>query len=673
MPNLLIFVDTANVVTMAEFHSILLFLSSLNRIETQHRGAPHITFLDLDLQATDLQNATPVPVERITGWIGTTGRANPNLGSKFGNLDRTGGDVAVTLGLAVTLAFNLAFNWILPADCIRSPFLLAGDRSPVVAMRRGPVATKSPLPKWDMDPIRPAHAAMRAARPSNLAIRTPSLAVRVLQDQMPALYKSMTQHDLTLHREYNFIKCPDAKKCTTCDNFCDHVAELLEGLSDGDSQDSVDGEVDSEDSVDEEVDASIPCQRAVGKSSVDDALVLQQVRSFISVNSSLGELAGAAAASELADLKLKLNDALSDNQRLHQQLRDLERRLKDAPSNPRKRRASESTDAAVAPPPKRIETPASTGAFEPVLPSDLSNPNAVWQRLNGMAKPGPQASHLLLAQWLQHREVEVCRGIPLRQPLYAVDLRDARGHQEFFSRIPFKRHSSDPYPKRRRIRCTAALLRVLVVPRLYQETIQAHNIHIDPTPQLLPCEFPQFIEAIDALSTSSIAALLAARGVTAATADDTWQFCHNYIRALIGADDEPALNKAEWKKIVAVEENELKLRGVPPGLRNEAEDLYPRVVPGQHRPKGSTGNRKEGLAIRSAPYRNGGSTSPTLIQVLPVYGREKRLRLRSKLASCSKWWPVAYGGVNYVERADEKYFTFNIEQLSQLELNPSST
>ncbi|KAJ7033319.1 hypothetical protein C8F04DRAFT_1184304 [Mycena alexandri] len=434
----------------------------------------------------------------------------------------------------------------------------------------------------DSEPQIEPPLAIRALRSKNPAMYAEMIAQKMtlyaeMIAQKMTLYAEMIAQKMTLHRDYNSIKCV-SQKCKACNTFYDHIdakrqKRRLKSASDHEGQG-----------------ADTNPTLKLGESAVDVTFNLQKVLGYLSTIDTMEELVGVAAATELSTCKRKLLEIETTNKQLEGQLKALRRQLNSQTS--RKRPAEEDID-----PRANKRSPESDGVATATLPisaADLANPDGVWDTLHNMPRPGPEDNYILLAQWLQHREVQNFPGILLKAPHFTVDLRDPRGHQQVFTRVPHHRHGNDHGWKRRRQRCILALLRILTVPGLYGSLIHQHNIPIHALKQLTPCDFPGSADEVDRLSKHEVATLLAKRGLTVVDADDLWQFCHRYVCAefhVIG-EGKSDFQEADFVEILTSEETAIKLRGLPPGLKPPQEDIYPRTVPGHRRPPASGGTGK---------------------------------------------------------------------------------
>ncbi|KAJ7739532.1 hypothetical protein B0H16DRAFT_1465189 [Mycena metata] len=420
-----------------------------------------------------------------------------------------------------------------------------------------------------MAPLQKIGAVMQTRRAQEAISELP-LAVTVLHDKAPELYAEMVGRKMTLHKDYKSVKCI-GKDCRHCNSYYDHI-DTRRHKKRKNSESNAGGVTD------------VPGALEIGDSAIDVAFTLQSILGYQATVNSMEELAGVDAATELVSCRRKLAAAETQKKQLEGQLKALRRQLNSqSSSTSHKRSAEEIIDPRAL---KRLTlSDGSTSAMLPVSAEDLMDLDAVWKRLHNMTRPQPQDDYVLLAQWLQHREVMDFPGIPLSPSDFTVDLRDARGYQQVFTRVPNHSHGSDPAPKRRRSRCVLGIMRVLTVPGQYADLTSARSLHIQSNPVLAPCAFPDTAEAVDLLTVEEIATLLGQRGLTVADADDAWQFCHRFVRAEFGADRHADYPDGDLVPIIASEDTALKMRGLPPGLNAHHEDLYPRSVPGHRRPQ----------------------------------------------------------------------------------------
>ncbi|KAJ7821429.1 hypothetical protein B0H14DRAFT_3471491 [Mycena olivaceomarginata] len=190
-----------------------------------------------------------------------------------------------------------------------------------------------------------------------------------------------------------------------------------------------------------------------------------------------------------------------------------------------------------------------------------------------MKRPAPSDSPYDIAQYLQHNEETEFKGIPLSMPGFVVDMRDVRGYRQVFSRLPtYQKEALDE--KFHVSRCLLRLLLVLAVPGRYTELLAQQHVVIAPTAALTACDWGQQPLA---LTDGEVCVLLAASGLTAAVAHDSWQFCYHYLQASAARPDiyvTSALLEL-WDRI--------KDATPPPGLDSADADRYPRNVPGKRK------------------------------------------------------------------------------------------
>ncbi|KAJ7475451.1 hypothetical protein B0H11DRAFT_1917982 [Mycena galericulata] len=201
-------------------------------------------------------------------------------------------------------------------------------------------------------------------------------------------------------------------------------------------------------------------------------------------------------------------------------------------------------------------------------PAALDPVIAEWERFNQMTRPVCSDPPELIAQFLQYHEETNFRGIPLYGPAYTVDLRDVRGYRQVMGRAPPKRRSSEgDYTAE----CITRVLQILAIPGKYARLLQKANIVVAPEEDLSPC--PWGTSPAD-LPDADVARLLVQSGLTTLVADDSWQFCRNFIQSQINAPDK-AFNVAAMNEI---------LKGMekcpdPPRLRPLHVDTFRSTVP----------------------------------------------------------------------------------------------
>ncbi|KAJ7460123.1 hypothetical protein B0H11DRAFT_1924166 [Mycena galericulata] len=284
------------------------------------------------------------------------------------------------------------------------------------------------------------------------------------------------------------------------------------------------------------------------------------------------------ARSALADVEIKLASTLAAfkevEERLHVAQIQLAARptqgqqlpaLIQAETTPRRAKKRSGSDE-TARPTKRARGNETTSPAAP--PAALDPVIAEWERFNQMTRPVCSDPPELIAQFLQYHEETNFRGIPLYGPAYTVDLRDVRGYRQVMGRAPPKRRSSEgDYTAE----CITRVLQILAIPGKYARLLQKANIVVAPEEDLSPC--PWGTSPAD-LPDADVARLLAQSGLTTLVADDSWQFCRNFIQSQINAPDK-AFNVAAMNEI---------LKGMekcpdPPRLRPLHVDTFRSTVP----------------------------------------------------------------------------------------------
>ncbi|KAJ7029167.1 hypothetical protein C8F04DRAFT_1265229 [Mycena alexandri] len=198
----------------------------------------------------------------------------------------------------------------------------------------------------------------------------------------------------------------------------------------------------------------------------------------------------------------------------------------------------------------------------------------LWDALHRMQRPQPADNPLRIAHFLQHNEETNFKGIPTSGPEWVIDMRDVRGYREVASRVPAKSKTETTQARFYRSRCLTRVLEVLAVPGKYSHLLSTANKQVSLVASLTPCVFG---ERPESLSEADVAVLLADKGLTVSSADDSWQFCYKYLAAHATQQDLTTTSQilALWRTISTA--------SPPPGLNPPDADRYARVVPGKNR------------------------------------------------------------------------------------------
>ncbi|KAJ7857415.1 hypothetical protein B0H14DRAFT_3638944, partial [Mycena olivaceomarginata] len=213
------------------------------------------------------------------------------------------------------------------------------------------------------------------------------------------------------------------------------------------------------------------------------------------------------------------------------------------------------------------------GKLPPLCPPPVGSQDKLWEKLHSMKRPAPSDSPDDIAQYLQHNEETEFKGIPLSMPDFDVNMRDVRGYRQVFSRV-LTYPKVELAEKFHASRCLTRLLLVLAVPGRYTKLLAQQHIVVAPTAALTVCDWGQQPLA---LTDGEVCVLLAASGLTAAVADDSWQFCYRYLRASAARPDIYVTSDLLelWHRI--------KDATPPPGLHSAAANIYARSVPGKRK------------------------------------------------------------------------------------------
>ncbi|KAJ7751076.1 hypothetical protein B0H16DRAFT_839035 [Mycena metata] len=185
--------------------------------------------------------------------------------------------------------------------------------------------------------------------------------------------------------------------------------------------------------------------------------------------------------------------------------------------------------------------------------------------LRGMKLPRCEVAAEMFARWVQvHRDTAI-KGVPVSKQSLIVDLRDVRGRNRIMPLVPSKERKRQQHQL-----CLLCLLGVLAVPYAYARLLQKAGIQVAGARSTNPAAWTQ--SATD----DEVVRFLANQGLTIAEADDSWQFARNYVQAMVhegaartgGGRPEDV----QYAGLLARVEAEVKVHGMPPGLRREADD-----------------------------------------------------------------------------------------------------
>ncbi|KAJ7505029.1 hypothetical protein B0H11DRAFT_1905101 [Mycena galericulata] len=196
----------------------------------------------------------------------------------------------------------------------------------------------------------------------------------------------------------------------------------------------------------------------------------------------------------------------------------------------------------------------------------------VWTDLNQMRRPLVTDPAIDIAHFLQFNEEVDFKGIPLHGAQWMVDMRDVRGYREVMGRAPRKTKAPDNF--QHFAHCVTRLLRILTIPGEYGRLLKEQGVTVTAAEDLSPCDFGDYPAA---LSNGQVARLLADRGLSLATADDAWQFCHNYVKAQAASPDK-FFDKDAMRQLLS----DVGPHSAP-SLQPIADDVYPRSIPSKHR------------------------------------------------------------------------------------------
>ncbi|KAJ6465989.1 hypothetical protein C8R47DRAFT_1079070 [Mycena vitilis] len=188
----------------------------------------------------------------------------------------------------------------------------------------------------------------------------------------------------------------------------------------------------------------------------------------------------------------------------------------------------------------------------------------VWE---GMNKPTSQDPPQLLACWLQFHEERNPLGVPFLDESKAIDLRNIRGYNEVRGRTSQSR-SDGTSNRAKHQRRMSAMTNLLARPGAYENLIRSYNLPIAPRATYSPLAVKaQYIDA-------DVAKLLAAQGMTFATADDTWLYCHAVLQETAAHDQSNVAKNA--RRLLADIKSILLNAPQPPGKTDAERDRFER-------------------------------------------------------------------------------------------------
>ncbi|KAJ7715637.1 hypothetical protein B0H16DRAFT_1741797 [Mycena metata] len=234
-----------------------------------------------------------------------------------------------------------------------------------------------------------------------------------------------------------------------------------------------------------------------------------------------------------------------------------------------------------------------------------------WEALHRMQRPQPADHPLTIAHFLQHNEETTFKGIPTSGPKWVIDMRDVRGYREVASRVPVKPRTEATQARFYRFRCLTRVLEVLAVPGKYSNLLSESNKQVGPVVSLTPCVFG---EKPESLSDADVAVLLAEKGLTVSSADDSWQFCYKYLAAHAAQPDSTTTAQMLdlWSRISTA--------FPPPGLNSSDADQYLKSFASE-RTVGGVAEQDVNIDRHSFPANSRSATfrSPARAGVVEVY------------------------------------------------------
>ncbi|KAJ7665169.1 hypothetical protein DFH06DRAFT_1323570 [Mycena polygramma] len=387
----------------------------------------------------------------------------------------------------------------------------------------------------------------------------------------------------TLDDELNIFRCKD-KNCRACPDYRKHVVERLcladepdagdeDGdIQDGDSEDgeSEDGDDESSAGSGEELDSNgnDKCAPGVRSERMMQLIRLRDLKCRRDAfegdgdDRAKGSMEGMLVTVQTDKLRLqaecdRANSSWSIAEEALAKLRRTHSSLKDS---------HEATTASLATAVAEIaqlkdQLAAAVAAAKWQCPDESAK---VWEAMN---KPTSKDPPQLLACWLQFHEERNPLGVPFLDESKAIDLRNIRGYNEVRARTSQSRSAGNSDRAKRQKRMSA-MTDLLARPGVYKNLIHSHNLSIAPRATYSPLALKEPYTDVD------VAKLLAAQGMTFATADDTWRYCHAVLQEAAAHDQSNVAENA--RRLLADIESMLLDVPPPPGKTNAATDRFER-------------------------------------------------------------------------------------------------
>ncbi|KAJ7031789.1 hypothetical protein C8F04DRAFT_1185710 [Mycena alexandri] len=288
------------------------------------------------------------------------------------------------------------------------------------------------------------------------------------------------------------------------------------------------------------------------------------------------------------------------------------------------------------------ESASSSGAGSTTICGDLSSAGLaklssgeltmLRRTLAKMTAPDYNQSPRLFARWLQVQKNTRIKGIPIQPPDFTVDERDVRGRNRVMSMLPPRGTSQED--RRRHNLCLCPILRVLARPYAYGTMLRQRGIQVAPGAGLSSTS-----EVWPAGTDEEATRFMASQGLTIDEANDSWQFCLNYLQAEAKTPSK-GFDDNDLSTMLEEIHKEIGIRGQPPGFKPREQDQLRCFLPlmGKETKKSSDrgeAGRKSG--DRGDPMENAAQHVRREMSTLPQHrwGRDegKRGQIRSRSPS----------------------------------------
>ncbi|KAF8217245.1 hypothetical protein K438DRAFT_1748339 [Mycena galopus ATCC 62051] len=358
-----------------------------------------------------------------------------------------------------------------------------------------------------------------------------------------------------LHATYNIPHCT----CQTCVKYLAHLSQTWDGRSgeQSDDEDSSSERSDPSDDVDQwqPPDEDAPEDENEGGTHMRNIYVLQSANGRLQTNHlfQTDPAIFGRAQEGIANLMTQIFEIEKEDEEVQAEVHSLEQQLHGAQAliqeleekvsrldstSRHKRTAREGAGGTPVHlitgvdqlhldvrPTEAMDTDTGIGVGTETAQSSLSDVRRkladLYTEFKGKKVPAPNESPEYLARWIQAHKSPLT-GVPACAPDWAVNLRDARGRQVLMTLAPSGNGRRSKASRRQHRIGFLAILRLLLRPGAYASIIERISVPIADVP-LSKVHFSEL--ELEEPNEDKLARILAAKGLTVATADDCWQYC----------------------------------------------------------------------------------------------------------------------------------------------------